>query len=198
MTKSILAALALTTLLPAAAAAQTYPATFGVMGGATFSKISTDDDIDLKNVWGAQAGVFADKGFTPSLGGRIEVLISQRGAKNDFTNNTVRFAYLDVPVLVRIGNTSGNRMHFHAFTGLTPSFLLKTDASNGTFLSGDINTEQAKSFDLGWVFGAGVEQNAWTFDARYTFGLMNLNDAPLGAEYKNRALSLNIGYRFGR
>jgi hypothetical protein len=198
MTKSILAALALTALLPATAAAQTYPVTFGILGGATFSKISTEDDIDLKNVWGAQAGVFADKGFTPSLGGRIEVLVSQRGAKNEFTNNTVRFAYLDVPVLIRIGNTSSDSTHFHAFTGLTPSFLLKTDQSSSIFLSSDINTDQTKSFDLGWVFGAGVEQNAWSFDARYTFGLMNLNDAPAGAEYKNRSLSLNIGYRFGR
>ncbi len=197
MTKSILAALALTALLPAAAAAQTYPVTFGVLGGATFSKISTKDDVDLKNVWGAQAGVFADKGFTPSLGGRIEVLVSQRGAKNSFTRNTMRLAYLDVPVMVRIGSTSGNSMHFHAFTGLTPSFLLKTDTTTGGPLSSDIGLD-AKSFDLGWVFGAGVEQNALTFDARYTFGLMNVNNVPTGAEFKNRSLSLNIGYRFGR
>lgn len=196
MTKSILAALALTALLPAAAAAQTYPVTFGVLGGATFSKISTDDDVDLKNVWGAQAGVFADKGFTPSLGGRIEVLVSQRGAKNSITDNTMRLAYLDVPVLVRFGNTSANSMHFHAFTGLTPSFLLKTDTTTGGPLSGDIGMD-VKSFDLGWVFGAGVEQNAWTFDARYTFGLMDVNNLPT-AELKNRSLSLNIGYRFGR
>ena len=198
MTKSILAALALTALLPAAAAAQTYPVTYGVLGGVTLSKISTEDDVDLKSVWGAQAGVFADKGFTPNIGGRIEVLVSQRGAKNDFTNNTVRFAYLDVPVVVRVGNTSSNSMHFHAFTGLTPSFLLKTDNETSLFLTSDINTDEAKSFDLGWVIGAGVEQHAWMFDARYTFGLMNLNDAPTGAEYKNRSLSVNIGYRFGR
>ncbi len=204
MTKSILATLALAALLPAAAAAQTrtnnsstYPVTFGVLAGGTWSGISTDDDVDLKQVWGAQAGVFADRGFTPNVGGRIEALVSQRGAKNNRTGNTLHLAYLDVPVLIRVGNTSTNSMHFHAFTGLTPAFLLKTDTSTGGALSSDISTA-TKSFDLGWVIGAGVEQHAWTFDARYTFGLMNVNDVPTGAQYKNRSLSLNVGYRFGQ
>lgn len=204
MTKSILATLAIAALLPAAAAAQTrthssstYPVTYGVLAGATWSGISTKDDVNLRKVWGAQAGVFADRGFNPNVGGRIEVLVSQRGAKNSVTGNTMRLAYLDVPVLVRVGNTSTNSMHFHAFTGLTPAFLLKTDTTTGGGLSSDISPA-AKSFDLGWVIGAGVEQQAWTFDARYTFGLMNVNDVPTGADYKNRSLSLNVGYRFGR
>ena len=204
MTKSILAALTIAALLPVSAAAQTrtshsstYPVTYGVLAGATWSGISTKDDVNLKEVWGAQAGVFADRGFTPNVGGRIEVLVSQRGAKNRVTGNTMRLSYLDVPVLVRVGNTSANSLHFHAFTGLTPAFLLKNDTTTGGGLSSDISTE-SKSFDLGLVIGAGVEQHAWTFDARYTFGLMNVNDIPTGADYKNRSLSLNVGYRFGR
>ena len=202
--KSVLAILALAALVPATAAAQTrsngratYPWTVGVLGGATWSGISTKDDVNLKEVWGAQAGVFADRGFNPNVGGRVEVLVSQRGAKNAITGNTMRLAYLDVPVLVRVGNTATNRMHFHAFTGLTPGFLLKTSTTTGGGLSSDISTD-AKSFDLGWVIGAGVEQHAWSFDARYTFGLLNVNNVATGADYKNRSLSLNVGYRFGQ
>lgn len=196
MTKSLLATLAFAVLLPSSAAAQNSPMTFGVLGGATWSGISTKDDVNLKEVWGAQAGVFADQGFTSNVGGRIEVLVSQRGAKNDVTKATMRIAYLDVPVLLRVGNTSSNSLHFHAFTGLTPGFKLKVDEDLGG-LSSDI-TPAVKSFDLGWVIGAGVEQHAWMFDARYTFGLVNVNDIPTGAEYKNRSLSLNVGYRFGQ
>lgn len=167
----------------------------GIVGGVTWSGMSTKDDVTLKQIWGAQAGVFADYPVTPDIGARIEVLVSQRGAKNEITGNTMRLAYLDVPLLVKVGSTTTNDVHFHAFTGLTPGFLLKTDTTTGSGLATDFGSD-AKKFDLGWVIGAGVEQHAWSFDARYTFGLVSINSVPNGSDYKNRSLSLNIGYRF--
>lgn len=203
--KSLLAIAAIAAVVslagPASAEAQTRrrtasdPWSMGVLGGVTWSGVSTKDDVNLSKVWGAEAGVFADHRLTPDLGGRVEVLISQRGAKNSLTGNTMRLAYLDVPLLVRFGNMTTNNVHVHAFTGLTPGFLLKTDTTTGGGLSSDISTD-VKTFDLGWVIGAGVEQHAWSFDARYTFGLLNANNVPTGATFKNRSLGLNVGYRF--
>jgi hypothetical protein len=167
----------------------------GILAGLTWSGMSTKDDVTLKNIWGAQAGVFVDQPLTPEIGARIEVLVSQRGAKNEITGNTMRLAYLDIPLLVKIGNTATNDVHVHAFTGLTPGFLLKTDTTNGAGLASDFGAD-AKKFDLGWVIGAGVEQHAWSFDARYTFGLVTINSVPNGSDYKNRSLSMNVGYRF--
>jgi len=204
--KVVLAILALATLIPASAEAQTRRRattarttaadswSAGILGGITFSGMSTKDDVDLKNIWGAQAGVFADHPITRDIGGRIEVLVSQRGAKNEVRGNTMRLAYLDVPLLLRFGNTATNDIHFHAFTGLTPGFLLKTD-NNAGGIATDFGPD-AKRFDLGWVIGAAAEQHAWSLDARYTFGLVSINSVPNGTDYKNRSLSVNVGYRF--
>jgi hypothetical protein len=150
--------------------------------------------VKLKEVWGAQAGVFADRPITDIFGARIEVLVTQRGAKNEVTDNTLRIAYLDVPVMVRVGNTGTNELHFHGFTGLTPGFRLKTDTSSGVGLTSDFGSD-AKAFDLGWLIGAGVEQHAWGFDVRYTVGLLNVNTVPNGEDFKNRSLSFNVSYR---
>jgi len=204
MKKPILAILAIAALIPATAAAQTRRGTrvptgvwnTGILGGVTFSNLSTSNKTPLKTAVGAQAGVFADYGINRNVGARVEVLVSQRGAKNDATGNTMRLAYLDVPVFVRIGPTTTNATHFHAFTGLTPGFLIKKDTTNGGALTGDINPNDLKSFDLGWLIGAGVEQHAWSLDARYTLGLVNIKDSPSAVTIKNRSFSVNVGYRF--
>jgi len=195
--------LALATLIPAAAEAQTRRTTrvrtgvwnTGILGGVTLSTFSTANSTPLKQAVGAQAGVFADRGINRNVGVRAEVLVSQRGAKNDANANTMRLAYLDVPLMVRVGPTTTNATHFHAFTGLTPGFLLKTSTTTGGALAGGISTD-VKKFDLGWLIGAGVEQHAWSIDGRYTFGLMNINNVPTQVEYKNRSFSINVGYRF--
>jgi hypothetical protein len=199
----ILGLFAFAALMPSLAAAQssqttmsTYPVNLGIIGGATMSNISTDDDVDLASVWGAQIGVFGDRRFNDNMGGRIEILVSQRGGRNDVSDNNLRLTYLDVPLLLKFGNMTTNDTHFHVFGGVTPGFLLKSDTSNGGGLTTDIGTD-AKSVDLGAVIGAAVEQGAWALDARYTFGLVNVNDHPLGpsSEYKNRSLSINVSYR---
>jgi hypothetical protein len=203
MTKPILAILAIAVLIPATAAAQTRRTSrvpigvwnAGILGGVTSSTLSTANKTPLKQAWGAQAGVFADRGINHNVGVRIEALVSQRGAKNEANANTMHLAYLDVPLMVRVGPTSTNATHFHAFTGLTPGFLLKTSTTTGGALAGGISTD-VKSFDLGWLIGAGVEQHAWSLDGRYTFGLLNVNNVPTGVEYKNRSFSINVGYRF--
>jgi hypothetical protein len=202
MKKTTFAILAIALFVPAAAGAQTRTTrvrtgvwNVGILGGVTSSTLSTANKTPLKQAWGAQAGVFADRGINRNVGVRAEVLVSQRGAKNEANANTMHLAYLDVPLMVRVGPTTTNDTHFHVFTGLTPGFLLKTSTTTGGALAGGISTD-VKTFDLGWVVGAGVEQHALSLDARYTFGLVNVNNVPTGVEYKNRSLSINVGYRF--
>lgn len=197
----ILGLFAAAALIPSLAAAQsttsTYPLNLGIIGGATMSNISTDDDVNLTRVWGAQIGLFGDHRINDNLGARVEVMVSQRGGRNDAFDNNMRLTYLDVPLLIKFGNMQTDATHFHVFGGLTPGFLLKTDTTTGGGLSTDIGTD-VKPIDLGVVFGAAVEQGAWSLDGRYTFGLVNVNDNVIGtsSEYKNRSLSINVGYRF--
>jgi len=199
-TRSILAMLAIAALVPTAAAAQTRRNTgrvwnAGLLGGVTVSGIHTTNGPALGKVVGAQAGVFADTAINRNVGVRGEVLVTQRGARNDSTSNNMRIAYLDVPLMVRVGPTSRNDLHFHAFTGLTPGFKLKVSTTTGGALAGGISTD-VKDFDLGWLIGAGVEQHALSFDARFTLGLVNVNNVPTQIPYKNRSFSANVGFRF--
>ena len=190
-------ALATVTFLPVAASAQT-PITFGVKAGVTASTLSANDsaDLDVKTIWGGAAGVFLGKNLTPNLGLQLEGLVTQRGAKdNSFGGDTkIRLAYLDVPLTVRYGSTTTNETHYHVFTGPQISFNLKAETIDEVFGTTDVS-DDVESMDFGWTLGAGVERNRLSLDARYTFGLMNLNATPSGDTIKNRSFMVLIGFR---
>ena len=190
----------ITALIPVTAAAQTrravrqatYPWNIGVTAGVTLSKLDTNDDINLDSVWGAVGGLFANKKFDHNFGVQIEALASQRGAKVK-NGPTLRITYIDIPVLLRFGSTTTNRTHFHVFAGLTPGFRVKDDLSDGaTRLTSDIPGE-TKGFDLGLPVGLAIENGPWGFDARYTLGLIDVNDG--GAPLKNRSAMFKVSYR---
>lgn len=190
-------ALATVTFLPAAAAAQT-PITFGVKAGVTASTLSANDsaDLDVKTIWGAAAGVFLGKNLTPNLGLQLEGLVTQRGAKdNTFGGDAkIRLAYLDVPLTVRYGSTTTNETHYHVFTGPQIGFKLKAEIIDDVFGTTDIS-DDVESMDFGWTLGAGVERSRLSLDARYTFGLMNLDATSSGDTIKNRSFMVLIGFR---
>jgi hypothetical protein len=196
---------------PSVAAAQTTTGTtmqgvmapstwsLGVMGGVTISSIDVNDDFDdtdLGTVVGAQAGLFATRPVNENFGLRIEALVTQRGARNELSDTTMRIAYLDVPLLVRWGSMTTDATHFHVFGGVVPSFKLTVSTTDDIgVLSSDI-TDEVKPMDLGLLIGAGVDRGAWSIDGRYNFGLTNVNDRDDLAEYRNRQFSVNVGYRF--
>jgi hypothetical protein len=200
---ALLAAIA--ALVPLNAAAQTrsatpvrvasYPWTVGVTAGLTLSTIDAEDDTDLHNIWGVAAGVFATRSLNRNVGVQIEALVSQRGAKLPVDGPTLRLTYLDVPLLVRVGNTTTNRTHFHAFAGLAPGFKLNAKLSDNAVRLTPTITKDIKTFDLGLPIGVEVERGAWSFDARYTFGLTDINDVPGGVEIKNRSAMFKVSYR---
>ena len=190
-------ALVTVTFLPVAAAAQT-PITFGVKAGVTASTLSANDtaDLDVKTIWGAAAGVFLGKNLTPNLGLQLEGLVTQRGAKdNTFGGDAkIRLAYFDVPLTVRYGSTTTNETHYHIFTGPQIGFKLKAENTDDVFGTTDIDDE-VEALDFGWTLGAGVERNRLSLDARYTFGLMNINAASSDEPVKNRSFMVLIGFR---
>jgi opacity protein-like surface antigen len=191
-------ALVLVAVVPSAAAAQTSPVTFGVTAGVTLSDVNASDSSTFTKLWGAAGGIFVGRNFNPNVGLQVEALAVQRGAADDSTtaDATFRLTYIDVPVLLRVGPTSTNDMHFHVFTGVVPGFRMKADVKDNTSgVSVDLK-DNTKSMDLGWTIGAGAERGALSLDVRYTMGLMNINDTETGAEYKNRSAMLKIGYRF--
>ena len=56
-----------------------------------------------------------------------------------------------------------------------------------------------EDLDVGLVFGGGVELRRITIEGRYTFGLRSaFRDGDLDGAFKNRTLSLLVGFRFRR
>ncbi len=186
-------------ILPVSARAQ-GPSTFGLKGGLTASTLNVEErrGIEVSSIWGAAAGIFVGKPLTDSLGLQIEALVSQRGARDETAgrSTTVRLAYLDVPVLLRVGNTQSDRLHAHAFAGPTFGFKLKADGPNDSIFGGGNTTGEVKAFDLGLTLGAGFDVDRISVDARYTFGLRNVAVAPSDGVVKNRSFALLLGYRF--
>jgi hypothetical protein len=178
-------------LLSVPAAAQTW--TGGLTAGATLSSLSADDRTDLHPIWGGVGGAFVTGNLNGNLGVQIEALISQRGAKNDATGATLRLTYLDVPLLFRFGSSVTSHRHLHAFAGVAPGFKLNAALSDGaTHLSTGI-TGDITSFDLGIPIGLELGSGTWAVDARYTFGLLNVNDS--GSDIQNNAAAFKIVYR---
>lgn len=183
--------------VPAWASAQS-PVTFTIKAGVTGTTFQVDEasGLDTGRIIGAAAGVSFGKALSDNLSVQAEALVTQKGGDvgvPGFTNK-VRVSYLNVPVLVRFGSTTTNDTHFHVFTG--PEFGIKLKAENTGVLFGVPEEEEVKGSDFGWTVGAGVETGPWTVDARYTFGLMNINAAASDVPVKNRALMVLAGYRF--
>lgn len=193
----ILVAAMAVTLLPTLTWAQT-PVTFGVKAGVNSSTLSVEDNsgLETSRIWGAVAGVFLGANVNDNLSVQVEGLFSQRGAKDTSTPSTtkIRLTYLDVPVVVRLGNTTTSGTHFHVFTGPQLSLKLKAEGINDVFGTEDLD-EEVESMDFGWTLGAGVERNRLSLDGRYTFGLKNISVAPSDGTFKNRTFTILVGYR---
>jgi opacity protein-like surface antigen len=188
---------AIVVILPTWASAQS-PITFAIKAGLTGTTFQVDDSngLESSSIFGAAAGVALTKSLTDNLSIQGEALVTQKGAEVSVLGFTdkIRISYLNVPVLIRYGSTTTNDTHFHVFTG--PEFGLRLSTENAGFIFGLPGEEEVESTDFGWTVGAGVETGPWTVDARYTFGLMNINAAVSDEPVKNRAFMLLAGYRF--
>jgi len=187
-------AIALMVVLPAAAKAQMSPVSAGIKGGINSATLSSDEDDDLKRLLGGVGGVFIGRDISPNFGLQLEGLFSMRGAGfKDVDDAKINLQYIDVPVLARVGSPSNNGPRFFAFTGPQASLKIKSEIE--LFGVTESLDDEVKSFDFGWVVGAGVDMQRFTLDARYTLGLMNIDDTG-DDTVKNRTFSVMLGYRF--
>jgi hypothetical protein len=134
------------------------------------------------------------------------VLYSQKGSKFEvegFAEGAVEVDYLEVPILLRVGQWNASGTTFNAFVGPSLGFRVRAKAraeSGGESESVDIS-EEIEGFDFGLVFGAGVEFGRFTLDGRYTWGLSNINERLDDDEFDtakvtNRVISIMAGVRF--
>ncbi len=189
--------------LLAAAAAPTAHAQgirFGVKAGANLSNLAGDlaNQDQYKNRWGFQGGVMVNFGLSDIISIQPEVLYSQKGFKyadiqilNFRNTGSVRYDYLDVPVLVRL-RAAG------VFFELGPqySYLMnvstdRTQTLNGNVVgnagSGTSNLDNVRRNELGYVGGLGYEaSNGVMLGVRYSGAFTDFSkDGYSNNEFRN-------------
>ena len=197
---------------------------FGIKAGANFSTLTGDavaDDVEMKP--GFHAGGLVEIKFTEMLSLQPEVLFSYQGAKTSDreddlagnisrTESKVNLSYINVPVMLKFYPVNG----FFIQAGPQIGFLVSAKSKNeSTFTDpGNLTTNQStevdikddlKTVDVSFNAGLGYDFTPNLFiDARYSFGLTNVYDAPdfLGGfgitelDAKNSNITVSLGYKF--
>lgn len=181
-------------LLAAATAAHAQPA-FGVKAGINAANLtSADNEADPKTRIGAVVGLFVDVPVNDAVSFQPEFLYSMQGAKltEGGDSATIDLHYVQVPLLARIKLGAGSP----AGLLVGPAFGIRTRAN---FKAGgetqDLN-DAVKKWDAGLVTGIGINLGRAVLDARYTWGLTNVDISENPDTIKNRVFSVTAGLRF--
>ncbi|MFC1800042.1 porin family protein [Candidatus Eisenbacteria bacterium] len=172
----------------------------------------SDTDDHHKSRTGFIGGGFLTYMFTPALGLQPELLYSQKGFKweDGDWKETGKFTYLEIPVLVKYMIPMDGAVMPNLYAGVAPAFLMSAKVdwednySGMGVILGDSGTDDYKddssSFDIGLVFGGGVNFSAGEgllmFDVRYTMGMIDVPDVEEDYDIKNKAITIMAGYGF--
>lgn len=188
------------TLLPSPATAQ-EPLTFGVKGGLNIASVTVSAsgfNVSPDSRPGVVVGAFMGADFHEYFGMQVEGLYVQKGATlNQFgLDLDLRLDYIEIPILARANIRLNEDTRFHVLAG--PAFAFTVDKSfDIEDLGFGFDTVEMRSWDAGIAVGGAVTFRRLVVDARYTFGLVNVNDtAEEFLEVKNRAFALTVGWKF--
>lgn len=201
LSPALLVAAFLFFMLPSSALAQQA----GLKGGVNFATLSDADEEFPNNSQrlGIVAGGWLRRAVTERFSFQIEGLFSEKGISLDveeqgFTADAdIRLRYIELPVLGRADlGVPGSGTRVFVVGGAAPAFKIgaRVRASfEGEEETDDIS-DDIKSFDLGLVGGLGVAFGRAVIEARYTHGLMSIDESDEDS-VKNRVFSVTVGVR---
>jgi hypothetical protein len=164
---------------------------FGVKGGVVFPEFSSED-IDFDNHTGTEFGFFFGGNRSGLLGWQGEANWIRKSA--DALNTDIRIDYFQLAGLLRLNigsHTATKGLNFYGFAG--PGFDFKIgDSVEGFSVSDPFN-----DFDIGLIFGGGVEVRRLIFEGRYERGLRQINnDLASTTDIKSHNFAVLVGFRF--
>lgn len=199
-------------LIPARAQAQEGTTRFGVEGGLTLAKLeNSGPDVDSVSVdydRGFAVGLFLDSPLGGGLSLQPALLYERRTGEVEFAPEAVdvegdllqiRMSYVELPLLLRYTAGDGS-VRPVLFAGPAASLNLKAETrttfGNGAETTIDIKDE-VSDFDLGVALGAGLQfGESVSLDARYTIGLLDVDDTADPDELKWRTFLFALGFTF--
>jgi len=167
---------------------------FGIKGGMNASSLNYEGNSDMQTKIGFNAGVLAHIhtgnefwAFQP------EAYYSSEGAKSKSNSNVkTDLGYLNVPVLVQYMFNNGFRLEAGPQVGFLMSAKSKVN-DNSTDIK---NSMQSAVFSIpagiGYLTSTGLG-----FDARYNFGISNINKSTGRAKTRSNVFQFDIFYQFG-
>lgn len=180
-------------------------ASIGLKAGLTASTLSGDDADGAKTRTGVSGGIFVNLPLSPNFSIQPEALYMSKGADFDAFDNdevgSVKLQYIEVPILLKYAFGAGP-LRPSLFAG--PSIAFKTSCEIefeglGSFdCEDDVDVGAVKSTDFGAVAGLGLEYDmggmSLLADARYGFGLTNIDDTGSDSDVKNRGWTFLAGF----
>jgi hypothetical protein len=189
--------------LPVLASAQEI--SYGIKGGFNIASLKVSfDDVDLTGDGraGLLIGAFVARDFNPNVGMQFEGLFTQKGTEFAAEDNlfdddaSIKLNYIEFPVLARVSFPAAAAT-VRLLAGPTFGFKASQSVEVG---NDELDADEVplKSFDLGLALGGAVEIRQFIIDARYTWGLTDINDGedPDEPTVKNNAFSVSFGWRF--
>lgn len=175
-------------------------ASFGLKAGLNTSFFSGDDAAESSPRLGFVGGLTGRYAVTPTVAVQAEALYAQKG---DVFENTSGFKevtkldYVEIPASVRLSVPISPLMDAGVSVGGYVGIPVKSEVHvDGTF-----ETDLDAGTDYGALIGVDVGSGPFYVDARYSFGLTEAIDydpgLDLSPDFKNQAISLTFGYRFG-
>lgn len=159
------------------------------------------DEIDQDSKTGVILGSFVTYNLNPLFALQPELLISMKGTTRKATSfnreEIYNLFYLEFPLLAKLTVPTVSAASPNLYLG--PSFAVKLSDDlevNGT----TVNDANVKSSDFGLIMGGGIDYqigyNKLIFELRYSLGLQKIDDSEASRDWKNRTVSVMMGYAF--
>lgn len=171
--------------------ANAQKAHFGVKGGINVSSLHFDDNTSYDSKIGLHAGLLAHIHASQTWAIQPEVFYSSEGAKLKAGNSDIKFNlnYINVPVLLQYMFDNGVRLEGGPQIGFLVNAKTKTDNA-----SVDNNNFKSTAFSIPLGIGY-LTTEGLGFDARYVFGLSNINETDPPTVQSN-VFQFGIFYQF--
>lgn len=179
--------------------ANSMDVSFGVKGGVNFATVTGDDFDSPDSRTSFHVGLLAEFPLSDMFSIQAEALYSGQGFESDVDGGIIggdgkveyQLDYINVPVLAKVYVVEGLSLE------AGPQFSFKVNEeidSDPNDDPGDLDLDEAESFDFGLAGGLTFQTNMGLFaTGRYTIGL---TDIIQDVDAKNAVFQLGIGYKF--
>ncbi|HXB92284.1 MAG TPA: porin family protein [Puia sp.] len=182
---------------------------FGIKGGLNLTSLYVDNVSSEHMKAGFDAGFYAKLPVTKGFSIQPELLYSQKGAKDTYSNfiqgsGEYRFnlGYMELPVLAVVNLAPNFNLHVGGYAAYLVSANVKDVNNDGTIEGAtNLNTDNFNRWDFGLIGGLGFDIGNCTIGARYNYGLSEIGKSgnlsgDLTRNSKNAGVSVYLGFAF--